>query len=446
MLVVAKFGGTSVGDAYAFKQVVSIVQNNINIRVVVLSAVSGITNKLIEIFKYPYSSRKNKCLEIILLHKNIIKQLELNHDKTYTLIQPLFDELFLISSFAATITLLDQLLSIGERLSSIIMAELLKQCEVKAIFIDARGLIITDNFFGRATPEINEIKLKCQIKVTPLIKDYVVVTQGFIGSTIEGLTTTLGRGGSDYSAALFAEALNANLLEIYTDVKGVYTGDPKLIPNAQIISNLSFSMMEELSKSGAKVLHPSALSPCIRMNIPIMIKSTFVPEEGGTLIKGNDQNSEDSSVIAVTLRKGQALLTIKKTSQLILDNIFSIINRYRINAHMMNNDEMSIKILIDITNIYPCNIRTLSHHSFLNELQCITEVSIEENLSVLTLVGKSINKISSSLQKILISVDFPITIGLNELSNISLLTHDKFAQILMQLLHNEFFENNKYVT
>ena len=278
MLVVAKFGGTSVGNAQAFKQVANIVHNNIKIRVVVLSAISGVTNKLIEIFKQPYNNRKNKCLDIISLHENIISQLQLNKNKITALTQPLFNELFIISKLTATKSLLDQLLSVGERLSSMIMTEVLKQYDVRAIFVDARNLIITDDYFGKATPELNEIKFRCQDKIIPLLKEHIIVTQGFIGSTAEGVTTTLGRGGSDYSAALFAEALNANLLEIYTDVKGVYTGDPMLIPNAQVIPILSFNMMERLSKSGAKVLHPDTLFPCVRMNIPIMVKSTFAPD------------------------------------------------------------------------------------------------------------------------------------------------------------------------
>lgn len=446
MLVTAKFGGTSVGNAKAFMQVVNVIQNRPEIRVIVLSAVSGITNKLIEVFKQPINERREKCNEIITIHEHIIGELGLKNSNVEKLIESLADELYSLSDFAITNAHLDQILSIGERLSTTIMTELLQKNGINANFYDARELIITDDHFGKATPKIDDIKLKCQLKIAPLLKDQVIITQGFIGATTEGVTTTLGRGGSDYSAALLGEALNTNLVEIYTDVKGVYTSDPNLISQAKLIPNLNFTEMAELANFGAKVLHPATLLPCMRANIPIMIKSTFAPNDGGTLIENKDQPGTPS-ITAIALRKDQALLLIKSPNMInthgFLAHVFGILSYHKISIDLVSTSEVSVALTIDKASLNTHNISTFSHHTFVEELQAIAEVSIEESLSLVTLVGKGINKnLGALLQKILSAVDFPIRLVSHGASpsNISLLVQNNHATKLMQHLHKEFLE------
>jgi len=203
MLIIAKFGGTSVGNANAFKQVASIVKSNSNIRVVVLSAMSGVTNALRDIFNQTTNNRKAKCQIIIDMHKDIIEQLGL--DIASKQIEPIVNELCLLAETAANLSHLDQLLSIGERLSSLILTELLIKENISALLVDSRELIITDDHFGKASPILAEIKFRCRDKISAKLKDFIILTQGFIGCTNTGLITTLGRGGSDYSAGLLAE-------------------------------------------------------------------------------------------------------------------------------------------------------------------------------------------------------------------------------------------------
>lgn len=446
MLTIAKFGGTSVGNANAIKQVATILQDNPTIKIVVLSAVSGVTNKLIEVFNQPANERREKCQHIISIHHNIIKELGLDHNEVLKLVEVLTDELLSLADFASTITHLDQMLSIGERLSSTIVAALLQKNGVKAKFYDARELIITDNHSGRAIPIIEDIKIQCGTKIKDLLNKNIIITQGFIGATKDGVTTTLGRGGSDYSAALFAEALSADLLEIYTDVKGVYSADPNLIPKARLIPKMSFVEMSELANFGAKVLHPATLLPCVRTNIPIMIKSTFAPKEGGTLIEKELQTS-GPSITAIALRKEQVLLIIKSPHMVntygYLANIFGVLSLHKISVDVVTTSEVSVALTIDKVSLNAHNVSSFSHHTFVEELQSMAEVTIEENLTLLTLVGKGISRTLGVLQKILASIDSPIRLvshGASH-SNISLLVQSNHATKLMQHLHKIFLED-----
>lgn len=443
MLVIAKFGGTSVANADSFKHVAKIVRNNIKIRVVVLSAVAGITNKLIKIFKLPSNKRKNACHDIIKVHENIIKQLELNKHVTIKLLKPIIDELLSLSESATTVSDLDQLLSIGERLSSVIMTGLLKRNDIKAIFFDARELIITNNNFGYATPKIEDIKLNCLSKITSKLEEYIIITQGFIGATKEGLSTTLGRGGSDYSAALFAEALNADLLEIYTDVKGIYTGDPNLIPNAKLIPNLSYNDIGEFSKFGARVLHPSTIIPCARMNIPILVKCTFSPNEGGTLINNKQQLISEHSIKAIGLLKNQLLFTINRSNSTFLNRIYEVLKIYQVTDTVVIRDNKNINIVINKDNFNTYNSVTSIQQKLFEEIQFITKISIEEDLSLLTLVGRNLSQILGTLQTIVKSVNFPIRMLCHEtsFSSISLLIQNDYAHILFEQIHKIFLEN-----
>jgi aspartate kinase len=443
MLVVAKFGGSSVKDAKAFKQVAKIIENNINIKLVILSAVSGITDKLITIFKLPSNKRKIICQDIVAIHQNIIEELGLNSCDTNKILKPIINELFFLSKFATTDYHLDQLLAIGERLSTIIITELLKSNHKKAIFYDARELIITDKNFGYATPRVKDIKLQCFDKIIPKLKsdDHIIITQGFIGGTREGLSTTLGRGGSDYSAALFAEAINANLLEIYTDVKGVYTGNPNLISNAKLIPYLSYHDMAVLSKFGTKVLHPATIIPCKRMNIPILIKCTFNYKEGGTLIK-NRKSTINYSIKAIALLQNQFLITLNRRNNLVLNKIYKILKNYNVKDQLTIQDKKSINIVIDKTKFYTYNTDIYTQKKFFKSLQLIPQINIEKDLALLTLIGKNFIKMSDILQNLIKYMNFPIRILYNQekFPSISLLVQSDYAQILLEQTHKTFFE------
>ena len=384
MLVVAKFGGTSVRNANAFGQAVKIIQNNSNIRIVILSAIAKVTDKLMGMSKLSYDKRKDVCQDIVTTHKNIIEQLELNND-VVKLFNPIIKELLSLSESEITVRNLNQLLSIGERLSSIILTGLLIKNHTKAFLIDARKLIIT-NDFGQTIPANKAIQTRCFSKISTKIKDYVIITQGFIGSTKDGLTTTLGRGGSDYSAALFAEALNADLLEIYTDVKGVHTGDPSLILNARLIPKINYDDMLKLSKFGAKILHPDTILPCIRKNIPIYIKSTFCPKNSGTLIDNTKKTITNNLIKAIALKNNQILITIKKSNTTILNLVYKVLKNYKVNVEFFTKKKKSISIILETTNFHKYLTSTYAKQKYFKEIQLMPTITIEDNLSLLTLI------------------------------------------------------------
>ena len=195
------------------------------------------------------------------------------------------DELHKLSTLSISLKNLDQVLAIGERLSSGLLDSFLKSQEIKSVNLDIRKVMITDNNFGKASPIIDLINKRAYEIIDPLLNDSIIITQGFIGSTENGNTTTLGRNGSDYSAALLADVLKAKSLEIYKDVLGIYENDPKLNPKAKLIEKLSFSEMLSISNLGSQILHISAINHCQSKKIPIRIKSFSSPLKKGTCIR-----------------------------------------------------------------------------------------------------------------------------------------------------------------
>ena len=188
----------------------------------------------------------------------------------------------------------DQILSFGECISAYLFTQILKKNNINSEYIDARKIVKTNNDFTQAKPLIKEIGLAAE-KHLPLESNRIIVLGGLIGSNENDATTTLGRGGSDYSAALVAEAINAKLLYIWTDVAGIYQADPRIIPTSKVIKKINFDEAIELSSFGAKVLHPDTLWPAMRNNIEVFIGSTFYPEKGGTWI--SNFKKENSLII-----------------------------------------------------------------------------------------------------------------------------------------------------
>lgn len=440
MLVVAKFGGSSVQDAKCIKQVANIINSNINIRIVVLSAVSGITDKLIEIFKLPYTQRNKKCLDIVNIHKNIIEELDLNNYQVIKALELIISELYSISEIACNACHLDQLLSLGERLSSMMLFEFLKRNQANVCFLDARDIVITNNNFGNALPKIKDIKLRCINEIVPKLEDYIIITQGFIGSTKKGVTTTLGRGGSDYSSALIAEALNADRLEIYTDVKGVYTGDPSLISNSKLIANLSYEEMFELSRFGAKVLHHATITPCKRKNISILVKSTFDHESNATIVS-NKINGTHNLIKAVTLLQNQLLIDLKKQSSATIDKIIKTLKSYYLREALIIEGKENISILINQSK-YIAN--PFNQKNFLEEIQLVAPTYIEKSVSLITLVGVSSIVIEVQLRILKDFLSFPIKVLDNnrKVPSVILIIKNHYSQILLKQAHRIFFEND----
>ncbi len=442
---VVKFGGTSVKTATAINQAISIIEKDHSIRAVVVSAVGGVTNKLLNFAQANPEEKHFILSQIKEIHLAILKDLKLN-DHLSQQVSQTFEKLEKVFSMALTMELLDEILAVGEQLSSLILYHALKQRNNAVVLIDAKEFMITDNHFGKATPNLDLIKERCQEIISNLPEDKIIVTQGFIGATVDGITTTLGRGGSDYSAALLAQGIDADSLYIYTDVKGVYTMDPNIVPNAELITQMSFQEMAELANFGAKILHPATLSPCVRSQIPVTILSTFEPTQGCTCIIPDDNFIKKSVIRAIAIRKKQILVTIRSLNMLnacgFLAKVFSILAHHKISVDLITTSEVSVALTIDGTNLGSHEINPFTQESILNDLKSFSEVSMEDNLTLVTVVGSGLT-IPGISQNILGKViDYSIRLicyGASS-SNMGFLVATNDAHAVVSKLHKEFIE------
>lgn len=299
--VVSKFGGSSVKDAAAMLRCSQIIESNSNIKMVVISATQNTTNQLEFVARAAergdVETLNNVTTELINKHLNIAKDLFTGQNVLNEL-EELCGELKALGSeileeHRYTPKMMDELYSLGERMSSLLVSDLLRlrMPDKNITFLDARKIIKTNSDFQCAQPQVDLIAKNAKADILPYLdKDNIFVTQGFIGSDLLGNTTTLGREGSDYSAALFGEAIGAGLVQIWTDVPGVASSDPRQIESAQFIKELSYDEATALATLGAKILFPTTLLPTKRKNIPVFVGSSLSPDLGGTLIT-KEQNA-----------------------------------------------------------------------------------------------------------------------------------------------------------
>ncbi|XOV77903.1 MAG: lysine-sensitive aspartokinase 3 [Aestuariibacter sp.] len=389
-LTVAKFGGTSVADFEAMTRCADIVLQRPNTRVVVVSASSGVTNYLVRLTQphLPANERDAILQHIADIQFSILKLLGKKPElaKAMELLLSELNEVSQHQQLFESPALKDQLLSYGERMSTLLFAELLRQKGLSAVNFDARQVMRTDDSFGKATPEIEQIKSLCATHILPELLQHVIVTQGFIGADVQNRTTTLGRGGSDYSAALLAEALNAEVLEIWTDVDGIYTTDPRLTERAKPIPEISFDEAAEMATFGAKILHPATLIPAMRTGTKVFVGSSRAPEKGGTWILR--QVEDKPAYRAIALRKEQVLLTLKSPNMLhatgFLAEVFTILAKHKISVDLITTSEISVALTLDEPS--NANKQNLSD-ALLAELSAVGEVKIERDLSLVAIIG-----------------------------------------------------------
>ena len=427
-MIVAKFGGTSMKDASAMQASAQVIQNNSEIRVVVVSATSGTTNDLLAF----------EADKIRQRHLSLANEISLPTEE----IEPILNR---IDQLVAGMKLIgeqsaqsmDELQSQGELLSSKIFTQILKNQGLNAAWFDAREVIKTNSQFGNAQANIELISNQCREKLQPLLGNTVVVTQGFIGSRADGKTTTLGRGGSDYSASLFAEGLEAQAVQIWTDVAGVYSVDPRIVPDAQVILELSFDESVELSNYGAKVLHPSSLWPAIRKNIPVFVGHSQHPERGGTRIL--KQIESRPTVRALALRRNQELLTLSSLDMIqtagFLEKIFSIFGKYQLSVDLVTTGQASIAITLD----QPKSLTT----ECIEELESFCVVKRESNLSLISIIGNKLADQAGFIGMLFSKLsDFPIRMICHGGAphSMSFLMQAGHEEQILQFLHQEFVE------
>jgi aspartokinase/homoserine dehydrogenase 1 len=321
---VMKFGGTSVGDATRIRRAAEIVaaaakEGSV---VAVVSAMGGVTNRLIEAAQASAAGNRDTAVQIAeTLRKQHLEAVEdlVSHDDRRLLlaaeIEKIIEQVTGLCYGTAllrelTPRVLDEILSTGERLSARLLSNALCELGLKGVAVEATELIVTDNISGRADPLMSPTREKAAARLLPLIADdSVPVVTGFIGATAEGMLTTLGRGGSDYSATILGAALDAAEVIIWTDVDGVLTADPRLVPEARTLREISYNEAAELAYFGAKVLHPKTLRPVSEAGIPVWIRNSFAPERQGTKITATGHPTA-RGVKAITAISGVSLITV----------------------------------------------------------------------------------------------------------------------------------------
>jgi aspartate kinase len=296
--------------------------------------------------------------------------------------------------------------------------------------------MITDKEFNRATPLFPEIKERCN---ETFANKQLVITQGFIGATSDGIITTLGRGGSDYSASIFGAALDAEEIQIWTDVNGILTADPSILPEAQPIPELSFHEASELAYFGAKVLHPSTILPAVRKNIPVRVLNSKSPDQEGTLIQNSNGNG-DCIVKSIAYKEGITVITIKSTEMLMshtfLARLFEIFSRYKKLIDVIATAKVSVSLTIDDSS---------DLQKIVDELKEFAEVQVEYGKAVFCVVGenmKSYRGIAARIFNALDANDINVELISNGASHINLtfVINEDQINSAVRALHTELFE------
>lgn len=444
-LIVSKFGGTSMGDFASMERSAKIALER-GATVIVVSATSGTTDKLIETAKSASTGNMQDCEKLVFdikeRHLGILKQAGSN-PQTLTQLESYFTELELLVQNISLLKELtprahDHILSLGERMSSLIFKDIVANMapERKVQLLDARSIIKTDSNFGKATPQIELIEKAAQEKMD-LSGNTLYVTQGFIGSDLQGNTTILGRGGSDYSAALFAEGINASVLEIWTDVAGVATTDPRLVKEARIIPELSYSEASEMAQYGAKILHPATIAPAVRKNIPVFVGSSFQKDLPGTWIKTSVE--QRPPVRAITKRSSQALLTITTPSMYnaygFMGQLFEVFGRHRVSVDCVTTSEISVAVTVDTP--------TLENENFIRDLEKVGNIHIEAGYSLISLIGNELTRKASLAKTIFGTID-DVNIRMMSLGassyNFNFLVKEEDSATVIQKLHKSLIE------
>lgn len=444
---VAKFGGTSVANFEAMSRCAQVVKNNPNTRLVVSSACSGVTNLLVELAGGVQEEQRRLDIMQHLqdIHYSIIDQLQ-EQEPTREAIASLLKSVASAgeaASFQSSDKLTDHLVAYGERMSTHILTQIMKEAGMPAVRFNIRAVMRTNSNFGKAEPQLETISQLAEEQLVPLCQKHVVITQGFIGSDEEGSVTTFGRGGSDYSAALIAEAVKATCLEIWTDVPGIYTTDPRIASEASPIPEISFSEAAEMANFGAKILHPETLVPALRHQIPVFVGSSKAPEKGGTWIR---QQAESTPLFrAIALRANQTMITLRSAHMFqaygFLAKVFQILAEHKISVDLITTSEISVSLTLDQTNTsggapeLPEEVQ--------KELEELCSVEVEHGLSVVALIGNNMSQARGYAKQVFGTLeDFNLKMICYGASahNLCFLVHESDARRAVQMLHKELFE------
>jgi aspartate kinase len=396
-MIVMKFGGTSVEDTTAIDRVASIVTGRLPQRpVVVVSAMAKITDQLVAAGQAACAGQLHAALERVTLirerHQKTARELvgPSADEKLIPAMNELIDQLETLLRGVAAVGELsertsDAVLSFGERLSSMMVPEAFRVRGLDAVHVDSRQCVITDNSFTHALPLWDKTNERTKATIQPLLDaGNVPVMGGFIGSTVDGITSTLGRGGSDFSAAIVGAALDAKCIEIWTDVEGMMTTDPRICPAAQSISVISFDEAAEMAHFGAKVLHPATLVPAVEKNIPVYVLNSRNLNSVGTCITKTAPPCK-TQFRAIAAKKGMTIISVSTPRRLaangFLKAVFSAFDRYHIPIDMISSSEASLSLTIE------------SKYEFAGlvaDLRELAQVTVEEEKAIVCLIGADV--------------------------------------------------------
>lgn len=450
-MIVMKFGGTSVQDAAAINSAAEIVSGRLNrAPVVVVSAMAGVTEALLRVAQAAKERRVDEASARIneLRQRHLVTARELlsqSQESSLAVereVQSQFAELENLVRSVATLGELtarsqDAIVSFGERLSSVIVAEAFRSRGIPAELVDSRSFIITDDCFTRAVPNLEETVRRTRAALEPIIKSgRAPVAQGFIGSTADGVTTTIGRGGSDYTAALIGAALGAEAIEIWTDVDGLMTADPRVVPNAKRIRVISFAEASELSYFGAKVLHPSTVLPAVERDIPVHIYNTHNPGCEGTLIVAAPRPSRNL-IKSIAFKRGVTIVNVASTRMLLaygfLRTIFEVFDRHQTSVDVVTTSEVSVSMTLDNTDRLDAIKRDLSG---------IGEVTVEREKAIVCVVGDNLKFTPGVAARLFQAIENTnvnmISQGASEI-NLTFVIDENEVDRVVRRLHDEFF-------
>lgn len=444
-----KFGGTSVGDVAAFERVFHIVSTQIERHpVVVVSAMTKVTDALLSAFeiakKGDFAEAFTSLESHFERHTEVSKQFipdgtpnAFNGELEFARGE-LSDLLMRVSRRSLPLQMLkDAIVSYGEQLSSRLLAEVLKSKGVNARQVDSRRLIVTDDEYGAATPIIDETNELVKLELEPLIAaGEVPILGGFIAASRSGETTTLGRGGSDYSAALVAAALNARELQIWTDVTGVMTCDPRICGEARTIPVLSYEEAAELAYFGAKVLHPKTIKPAVDNGIPVRVCNTFEPGQVGTMVVG-ESGEAPNKIKSIAHKKNITILRITSARMLgsygFMSAVFQVFERYRTVIDVISTSEVSIALTLD---------NAAEVDKIVAELQRLGDVEAEPGYAVICVVGEGLRASTGLASKIFSTID-DVNIALvshgASAVNLTFVVREEVVADVIKKLHGEFF-------
>ena len=444
-----KFGGTSVEDATAIDRVASIVKGRLPERpFVVVSAMAKVTDQLLAMAAAAGRGEREKALDICrtLRERHYTTAGELLgtglHTDLHTELGAEFDSLDeLLRGIAAVGELTprtsDYVVSFGERLSSMIATPAFLARDIPATLVDARQVIITDAQHSRAVPQVDEINDRLQDRVMPLIdQGRVPIMGGFIGATREGVQTTIGRGGSDFSAALVGAGLNADRIEIWTDVDGMKTTDPRICADARRIKVISFEEAAELAYFGAKVLHPATVLPAVEKNIPVLVLNSRNPSNEGTRILSRTPRSR-SLFKAIAAKNRITIIEIVAARMLMahgfLAKVFDVFARHRCAVDVVSTSEVSISLTVDSNEAIPQIAADLEELAFVKysgrkAIVCLVGENIRETAGVAAQVFDAIRDINVRM----------ISQGASEI-NLTFVIDEADVPEAVRRLHAKFF-------